>query len=163
MKAIDRLYEYFSKKNLKPTAVEKEIGISNGYLSSQKKRSADMGEGILNKIIDYFQDINPIWLITGNGPMLKDDNIGYGLPDKEPSIVAESSSDYTIQNPYFILYKEKDKEVRALSEELGVLKERVRQLEADRLNDQNQDAEIASTKKLHSSKKDVTSANVHSK
>ncbi len=92
MKAIDRLYEYFSKKNLKPTAVEKEIGISNGYLSSQKKRSADMGEGILNKIIDYFQDINPIWLITGNGPMLKDDNTGYGLPDKEPSIVAESSS-----------------------------------------------------------------------
>lgn len=163
MKAIDRLYEYFFKKGLKPTAVEKEIGISNGYLSSQKKRSADMGEGILNKIIDYFQDINPIWLITGNGPMLKDDDTGYGLPDKEPSIVAESSCDYIQSNPYYIMYKEKDKEVMILSEEVGALKERVRQLEADRLNDLNQDADIASTKKSHLIKKDVTSANVHSK
>lgn len=36
MKAIDRFYEYLAEKSLKPTAIEKEIGLSNGYLSAQK-------------------------------------------------------------------------------------------------------------------------------
>lgn len=44
MKAVDRLYEYLNIKGLKPTAIEKAIGISNGYLSAQKKRQADIGK-----------------------------------------------------------------------------------------------------------------------
>ena len=71
MKAVDRLYEYLNIKGLKPTAIEKAIGISNGYLSAQKKRQADIGEGMMNKIIDYCRDINPEWLLTGNGEMLR--------------------------------------------------------------------------------------------
>lgn len=71
MKAIERLYEYLDYKKLKPTALEKEIGLSNGYISVQKKRNADMGEGALNKIIDYCRDINPLWLLTGEGSMLR--------------------------------------------------------------------------------------------
>lgn len=71
MKAIDRFYEYLAEKSLKPTAIEKEIGLSNGYLSAQKKRNADMGEGMILKIIDYFRDINPLWLLTGEGSMLR--------------------------------------------------------------------------------------------
>lgn len=71
MKAIDRFYEFLAEKSLKPTAIEKEIGLSNGYLSAQKKRNADMGEGMILKIIDYFRDINPLWLLTGEGSMLR--------------------------------------------------------------------------------------------
>jgi len=73
MKIIDRLYQYFDFKGIKPTAFEKKIGLSNGYLGLQRKRNADIGESILIKIIDYCLDINPIWLITGNGEMLKQD------------------------------------------------------------------------------------------
>lgn len=74
MKAIDRLYEYLAQKGLKPTAFEKEIGLSNGYFSAQKKRNADMGEGIMIKIIDYCRDINAGWLLTGKGDMFNQDN-----------------------------------------------------------------------------------------
>ena len=42
MKAIERLYQYMEYKGLKPTALEKEIGLSNGYLGVQRKRNADM-------------------------------------------------------------------------------------------------------------------------
>lgn len=75
MKAIDRLYDYLTVKGQKPTSVEKAIGLSNGYLSVQKKRQADIGEGMMNKIIDYCRDINPEWLLTGNGNMLRNDNL----------------------------------------------------------------------------------------
>ena len=32
-----------------------------------------MGEGMMLKVIDYFRDINPLWLLTGEGPMLRKD------------------------------------------------------------------------------------------
>ena len=58
MKAIERLYQYIEFKGYKPTNFEHKIGLSSGYLSVQKKRNADMGETIVNKINDYCQDIS---------------------------------------------------------------------------------------------------------
>ena len=70
MKAINRIFEYTSAKGLKPTRLEKEIGLSNGYLRTQERRDADLGEGVLLKILDYCLDLNPIWVLTGKGNML---------------------------------------------------------------------------------------------
>lgn len=70
MKIIDRLYQFLDYKGVKPTNFEKEIGLSNGYLSVQKKRSADVGEGVIIKIIENCRDISLSWLITGEGDML---------------------------------------------------------------------------------------------
>ena len=154
---LERIIEHYAGGNKSKMA--RLLGVSPQAISTWITRDAYDIELIYAKC----ENINPEWLLTGKGPMLKSDNTSYTLPDNNMSMVAESSSDYIQSNPYYIMYKEKDKKVMILSEEVGVLKERVRQLEADRLNDQNQDAEIASTKKLHSSKKDVTSANVHSK
>lgn len=85
MKAIERLYQYLDFKGLKPTFLEKEIGLSNGYLGNQRKRNADMGEGAFNKIIDYCRDINPTWLLTGNGKMLNDTD-EQGIFSNDPSV-----------------------------------------------------------------------------
>jgi hypothetical protein len=73
MKAIERLHRYIDYKGSKPTRFEKELGLSNGYLGTQLKRNADLGESILNKVVDYCLDISPEWLLTGNGEMLKSD------------------------------------------------------------------------------------------
>ena len=73
MKSINRIYQYLELKGIKPHNFEKGAGLSNGYLATQKKRTADLGEGVLNKILDYCLDINPVWLLTGEGQMLKTD------------------------------------------------------------------------------------------
>ncbi len=73
MKAIERLYQYIDYKGYKPTIFEKDIGLSSGYLSVQKKRNADIGETVVNKINDNCQDISIEWLITGKGNMLRSD------------------------------------------------------------------------------------------
>ena len=72
MKAIERLIQYIQYKGLNNRTFEKNNLLSNGYLAVQLKRNADLGEGILNKILDNCLDINPEWLLTGKGSMLKD-------------------------------------------------------------------------------------------
>lgn len=71
MKAIDRVFQYLDKKGIKHTRAEKNWGLSNGYLNTQKVRNADLGEGALNKIIDNSLDMSPEWLLTGKGEMLR--------------------------------------------------------------------------------------------
>lgn len=85
MKAIERLYQYMEYKGLKPTALEKEIGLSNGYLGVQRKRNADMGEGVFLKIIDNCRDINSSWLLTGEGNMLRTESKEENIPVAHPS------------------------------------------------------------------------------
>jgi hypothetical protein len=70
MKAIERLFEYIEFKGIKPKPFEEQIGLSNGYLGKQLKRKADLGEGIFIKIIENCPEINPQWLLIGNGSML---------------------------------------------------------------------------------------------
>jgi len=72
MKAIGRLYQYFDFKGIKPTRLEKEMGLGNGYFSGQLRRDADIGSSIVDKIIENNQDLNIYWLITGKGDMLLD-------------------------------------------------------------------------------------------
>ena len=81
MKAIERLYQYMEYKGLKPTALEKKIGLSNGYLGVQRKRNADMGEGVFLKIIDNCRDINSSWLLTGEGNMLRSESENNKIPN----------------------------------------------------------------------------------
>jgi phage repressor protein C with HTH and peptisase S24 domain len=84
-KIINRLFQYFYYKDIKHTRFEKEIGLSNGYLNTQLKRNADLGESIIKKIIDNCLDINESWLLTGRGAMLKF--------QEEPPLINESRGD----------------------------------------------------------------------
>lgn len=119
MKAIDRFYEYLAEKSLKPTTVEKAIGLSNGYLSAQKKRNADMGEGMILKIIDYFRDIEPLWLLTGEGPMLRTDD----TPSVSATIATDTFDKGTVYSDAVTLrlmkkIDEKDAQIDELQSEL---------------------------------------------
>lgn len=52
MKAIARIYKYIDYKGINNSKLEKEIGLSNGYLGKMFSRKADIGEssqGILVK------------------------------------------------------------------------------------------------------------------
>jgi len=71
MKAIERFYQYLDSKGIKPTRFEKDNGLSNGYLGTQLKRNGNLGEDVINKIINNCLDIDPVWLLTGNGSMTK--------------------------------------------------------------------------------------------
>ncbi len=108
MKIIARIFKYFDTKGIKPTAFEKKIGLSNGYLGKMEKRNADIGESILIKIIENCPDINPEWLMLGTGNMIKKD-------DDNNKITNVGSIDL------MTMIKEKDQEIAKLNREIGAL------------------------------------------
>ena len=110
MKIIERLYQYFDKNCIKPTYLEKQLGISNGYFGVQKKRNADTGEGQLVKILDYCRDLNPEWLLTGCGDMIKN--------------APNSNSD----NSLISIIEKKDELIIKQAEEIGRLREQLEQI-----------------------------------
>jgi len=122
MKAIGRLYIYLDSQNIRPTVFEREIGLSSGYLSNMKKRNADIGESVLNKVIDNCHLLSVEWLLAGKGGMLKDvellkDNtiaedplstyIKCELCTEKDKVIAAQQSQIETQAEYIELLKKK--------------------------------------------------------
>lgn len=116
MKAIERLIQYIDYKGFSNRSFEIQIGLSNGYIGTQLKRNADLGESILNKILDNCLDINPIWLISGKGEMLR---------QKEAPIVPIVN-----EKDSYIIELQKDK-IRSLEKELQNQRQEIEQLKKE--------------------------------
>lgn len=67
----ERILQYIDYKGVTPYKFCKDLSFSMGYLD---KRGA-IGTDKYLKIIEYYTDVNPEWLLTGNGSMLKNKTI----------------------------------------------------------------------------------------
>ena len=47
------------------------IGASNGYTLRMSKNSASIGSDVIERILKKYPDLNVVWLLTGEGHMLK--------------------------------------------------------------------------------------------
>lgn len=52
-KAIDRIMQEMTKRGLKPSVVERDLSLSNGYLATMKKRNGSLTEEVLLKFSEY--------------------------------------------------------------------------------------------------------------
>ena len=71
----ERLIEFISAQKISVNKFEKECGLSVGYVKNMRK---SISPGKLRSIAQSFPDLNPGWLMTGEGTMLRvgDDNSG---------------------------------------------------------------------------------------
>lgn len=120
---LERIKEYIDFKKIAISAFERSVGMSNASFGKSLKNGGAIGTDKLENILIAYTDINPIWLLTGEGSMLRD--------NKNPE---ERKGGSTLISPVeesiiYKIYKEKDEENKTLIEEIGGLKERIRQLE----------------------------------
>lgn len=86
MSIIERLKEYIDYKQISVSAFEKSIGMSNATLRNALVNKGTIGANKLEKIIETYSDLNPAWLITGEGEMLKNPSVGHTQIGKKNTI-----------------------------------------------------------------------------
>jgi len=71
MKPIERIQIFMHFKKISPHAFEQKIDLSNGYFSKQLKHLGSVGSDILIKIYLAYPELDILWILTGEGQMLK--------------------------------------------------------------------------------------------
>lgn len=70
MKKIERFDKYMSFRGLNDNKVTKEINLSVGTLGKSRKIGRDLSDKVVEQILNFYVDLNKIWLLTGEGEML---------------------------------------------------------------------------------------------
>lgn len=66
-----RFDKYMKYRGLNDNQVTVECKLSQGLLSQARTGKSDLGNSTINKILSIYQDLNRVWLLTGEGDMLK--------------------------------------------------------------------------------------------
>ena len=111
MSIQERLLKYLDYNNITPYKFSKDLGFSMGYLD---KRGA-IGTDKYLKIIKHYSDINPEWLLTGEGSMLKQNE-----KSVNQSIVGGNiNGSQVVGNNSFINSQSASKEIKELKKQLA--------------------------------------------
>ncbi|WP_299534254.1 hypothetical protein [Ulvibacterium sp.] len=84
LKTIDRLMQFIKYAGLSARKFDISIGASNGYTLRMKKNNASIGSDVIENIVRVYPQLNVVWLITGEGKMLKDREELMATMDKLP-------------------------------------------------------------------------------
>ena len=128
---LENLKKYIDSKRISVSAFEKSIGMSNNSFRKSLNSGGHIGSDKLENILKIYPELNPVWLLQGEGEMLKE----YGGTSNLCRVTSVSIDEESF---IYKMYKEKDIEVGQLKEEIGVLKTRIQQLEADNESLRNQ-------------------------
>lgn len=152
---LERLKEYMDCKGIKIAAFERSIGMSNASFGKSLKNGKSIGTDKLENILSIYKDINPNWLLTGEGSMLREER-PKGIIHEDPQVPTPKPDESILYNMYKDLMeekKEKEKKIEKLTEELRAMERKVGSLEAELKHAAtlgNRTAENASTRKLSS-------------
>jgi len=67
---ISRISEYITQRKFSITQFEKSISVSNGLIAKAIRGEKSIGSDKLEKIFFVYTDLNPVWVLTGKGEML---------------------------------------------------------------------------------------------
>lgn len=70
MGILDRIVEIADYKGVKISALERNIGASEGVIRHAIRKNTDIQGKWLSKISENYPDISPEWLLTGRGDMV---------------------------------------------------------------------------------------------
>lgn len=82
MKVIERIEVFLNEYQISKNSFDTAIGAGNGYIGKQIKNNASIGSEMIQKIISIY-NINPTWLLTGEGEILLTEQKAISSSDKK--------------------------------------------------------------------------------
>jgi len=120
MRKIDRFDKYMEINGLNDNKVTVQLGIAVGTIGKSRKEGRDLSERVIEKILNYYQDLNRVWLLTGEGPMLNTEP-KISSSDKE-SINLKNNEEMTNNMLVSMLY-DANQRIKRLEAEIEELKQ----------------------------------------
>ena len=80
MRRIERFDKYMEYKELNDNKVTKQLSLSVGTLGKSRKLGRDLSNKVIEQILNFYTDLNRVWLLTGEGDMLVENENVLGLP-----------------------------------------------------------------------------------
>lgn len=119
-KNIDRISQLIEHKELSVRAFELSIGASNGAFGRAIRNRTDISSEWLSIIVEKYPDINPNWLLTGRGEMIRNEESQ--ATNVETTIVYKSDPKdlEIIKDKTRIIALQEDK-IRMLEEKVAIL------------------------------------------
>lgn len=68
---LQRIKKYIDYKGLSNRAFEASVEISHGLIAKNIKVGSDLSAGVVINILKKYPEINPSWLLLGEGQMLR--------------------------------------------------------------------------------------------
>lgn len=110
---LDRLRIFIDSLGISTRAFEARIGTSTSVISRAMRNNTDIQSKWISLIAENYPQLNLDWLLTGKGEMLRAD----GSPSMGIS--------YEKEKLYQQMLAEKDEKIIQLSEQIGVLKQKL--------------------------------------
>lgn len=83
---LERIKQFIDYKGIAISVFEKSIGMSNASFGKSLKTGGTIGGDKLENILTVYPELNPVWLMTGKGGMLKESE---DPAAEKPQLVAE--------------------------------------------------------------------------
>ena len=94
-KTVERLIEYLNYKSIAIYKAELDFGLSNGLIGKAVKVGSSLGSDKLEKLLKKYTDLSAEWLLRGEGPMIKGEDIvpeqvfkSLGMPANSDKIIS---------------------------------------------------------------------------
>lgn len=108
-KLIDRFALYLKNKGIALSKADVALGVGNGYIGKQLKSGGSVNSDIIEKILNIYSDINPLWLVTGIGDMMDDMNKNFYLQselDKYKQLYDNCCKMIELQKDHILILKD---------------------------------------------------------
>ena len=116
----ERLIEFIASQKMSINKFEKECGLSTGYIKNMRK---SVSPDKLQSIVQKFPELNPGWLMAGEGNMLKSNVNVSG--DNSGVVVNGNNSNSPIDNRHY--YSDSPDVLKA---QIELLDERIKEKDA---------------------------------
>jgi len=113
MRRIDRFDIYMKSRGLNDNKVTLQLGLTVGLIGKSRKEGRDLSDKVIEKILNFYTDLNRVWLLTGEGEMLRSEQVqtqeqtGTGVPFYDIDVtcgITESFADVREEPQFRINY-----------------------------------------------------------